>query len=169
MEINIFVFIAIIVGCIAVAGIIAFLAGVSHRKKAAEATIGSAEQEAKRIVSDAIKTAEAKKRETILEGKDEIHRLRSESDNELRERRNEVQRQERRIQQKEETLDKKLENLERKEENLTTKNKQIDERLREAEEIKKREFEILEKISGFTIEQAKQFLLENLENELTHE
>ena len=68
MEINIFVFIAIIVGCIAVAGIIAFLAGVSHRKKAAEATIGSAEQEAKRIVSDAIKTAEAKKRETILEG-----------------------------------------------------------------------------------------------------
>lgn len=169
MEINIFVFIAIIIGCIAATGIIAFLAGVSHRKNIAESTIGSAEQEAKRIVSEAIKTAEAKKKETILEGKDEIHRLRNESDKELRERRNEVQRQERRIQQKEETLDKKLENLERKEDTISAKNKQVEELLAETETIKKSQFDMLERISGFTIDQAKDYLLKNLENELLHE
>ena len=97
-----------------ICGVIAFLAGVSHRKKIAEATIGSAEQEAKRIVSDAIKSAEAKKKEAVLEGKDEIHRLRNESEREINDRRKEVQRQERRIQQKEETLDKKIESLEAK-------------------------------------------------------
>ena len=169
MEINIFVFIAIIVGCIVISGVIAFLAGVSHRKRIAETEIGSAEQEAKRIVSEAMITAEAKKKETILEGKDEIHKLRNESERDLRERRNEVQRQERRIQQKEETLDKKLENLERKEEAVSAKNKQADERLAETENIKKSQFEMLERISGFTQEQAKDFLLKNLENELTHE
>lgn len=150
-------------------GVICFFAGVAHRKKVAEFTIGSAEQEAKRIVSDAIKTAEAKKKETVLEGKDEIHRLRNESERELNERRKEVQRQERRIQQKEETLDRKLESLEAKDEILNNKNKQADERLAEAESIKKSQFDMLERISGFTIEQAKDHLLKNLEDELTHE
>ena len=155
--------------CAAAAGAVCFLAGVAHRKKTAEFTIGSAEQEAKRIVSEAIKNAEAKKKEAVLEGKDEIHRLRSESEKELNDRRKEVQRQERRIQQKEETLDKKIESLENKEEVLNNKIKQAEERLSEAESVKKSQFEMLERISGFTMEQAKDYLLKNLEDELTHD
>ena len=119
-------------------------------KKTAEFAIHSAEDEAKRIVSEAIKTAEAKKKEAVLEGKDEIHRQRAEAEKELNERRKEVQRQERRIQQKEETLDKKMESLEAKDEILNNKNKQADERLAEAEAVKKSQFEMLERISGFT-------------------
>jgi len=155
--------------CAIISGVVAFFAGINHRKKQAEFAIGSAEQEAKRIVSDAIKTAEAKKKEAILEGKDEIHRMRSESERELNERRKEVQRQERRIQQKEETLDKKMESLEAKDEILTNKNKQADDRLAEAEAVRKSQFDMLERISGFTADQAKEYLLKNLEDELTHE
>ncbi len=169
INIHIAVFIAILLGCVIVSGIIAFFVGVSHRKKVAELQIGSAEQEAKRIVSEALKTAEAKKKEAILEGKDEIHKLRNESEKELRERRAEVQRQERRIQQKEETLDKKLENLEKKEDAVAAKAKQIEEKLNETETIKKSQFDMLERISGFTADQAKEYLLKNLENELQHE
>ena len=155
--------------CAAAAGAVCFLAGVAHRRKTAEFTIGSAEQEAKRIVSEAIKNAEAKKKEAVLEGKDEIHRLRNESEKELNDRRKEVQRQERRIQQKEETLDKKIESLENKEEVLNNKIKQAEECLSEAESVKKSQFEMLERISGFTMEQAKDYLLKNLEDELTHD
>ncbi|MBE6765917.1 MAG: ribonuclease Y, partial [Ruminococcaceae bacterium] len=111
----------------------------------------------------------AKKKEAILEGKDEIHRLRSESDKELRERRNEVQRQERRLQQKEESLDKKMENFEKKEDQLAAKVKQAEAKLAEAEELKRHQMDLLEKMSGFTVEQAKEHLLSNLDTELTHE
>ena len=169
MNVPVWVCILIAVLAAAVVGVVAFLAGVAHRKKQAEAAIGSAEQEAKRIVSDAIKTSEAKKKETILEGKDEIHRLRNESEKELNDRRKEIQRQERRIQQKEETLDRKLESLEAKEEAVAKKHKKAEERLQEAEAVKKSQFEVLERISGFTMEQAKDYLLKNLENELIHE
>lgn len=169
MNVPVWVCILIAVLVAAVAGVLAFLSGVAYRKKQAEAEIGSAEQEAKRIVSDAIKTSEAKKKETILEGKDEIHRLRNESEKELNDRRKEIQRQERRVQQKEETLDRKLESLEAKEENVAKKNKKAEERLQEAEAVKKSQFEVLERISGFTMEQAKEYLLKNLENELIHE
>ena len=161
--------VVIAVVCAAVAGAVCFVLGVAHRKKTAEFTIGSAEQEAKRIVSEAIKNAEAKKKEAVLEGKDEIHRLRNESEKELNDRRKEVQRQERRVQQKEETLDKKIESLENKEEVLSGKIKQAEERLAEAEAVKKSQFEMLERISGFTMEQAKDYLLKNLEDELTHD
>lgn len=155
--------------CAAVFGVGAFFIGITYRKKSAESAMGSAEQEAKRIVSDAIKTAEAKKKEAVLEGKDEIHRLRNESEKELNDRRKEVQRQERRILQKEETLDKKIESLERKEDAINQKTKLAETRLAEAEDVKKNQFEMLEKISGFTTEQAKEFLLKNLESELEHE
>ena len=161
--------VVIAIVCAAAAGAVCFLAGVAHRRKTAEFTIGSAEQEAKRIVSEAIKNAEAKKKEAVLEGKDEIHRLRNESEKELNDRRKEVQRQERRIQQKEETLDKKIESLENKEEVLNNKIKRAEESLSEAESVKKSQFEMLERISGFTMEQAKDYLLKNLEDELTHD
>lgn len=169
MNIPIWLWIIIVLAIAIICSIIAFLAGVSHRKNIAEAAIGSAEQEAKRIVSDAIKSAEAKKKEAILEGKDEIHRQRNESEHELNERRKEVQRQERRIQQKEEALDKKIESLEAKEEIVGNKNKQADDRLAEAESVKKSQFDMLERISGFTVEQAKDYMIKNLEGELTHE
>ena len=104
--------------CAVVFAVIGFIAGGIYRKKTAESLIGSANDEAARIVSQAMNEAETKKREAILEAKDEIHKFRSESEREIRERRNEVQRQEKRMIQKEENLDKKTENLEKKEEVL---------------------------------------------------
>jgi len=152
-----------------IAGIVAFCAGVNYRKKVAESQIGSAEKEAERIVEAAKESAEAKKKESILEGKDEIHRLRNEADKELNERRREIQRQERRIQQKEETLEKKMTSLEAKDETLNKKLKGADDKLAEAEKVKTAQIEVLETISKFTSEQAKDYLLKTLENELVHE
>ena len=158
----------IIVSAVVFAAIGTFL-GMSYRKKVAEKEIGSAEQEANRIISEAMKTAEAKKKEAVIEGKDEIHRLRNEADKDINERRKEVQRQERRIQQKEESLDKKMDQLERKEDNVTKKLKDVDNRLLEVEQVKKSQFEMLERISGYTQEQAKAYLLQRLDDELDHE
>ena len=144
----------IIEGAVAlVAAILAFVLGVAHRRRTAEAAIGSAEEEATRILNDAMKNAEAKKKEAILEAKDEIIRSRNETEKELRERRSEVQRQEHRIQQKEEAIDRKVENLENKENKIAEKAKVVDERLAEAEQLKKSQFDMLEKISGYTAEQ----------------
>lgn len=152
-----------------IAGIVAFYAGINYRKKVAESQIGSAEKEAERIVEAAKESAEAKKKESILEGKDEIHRLRNEADKELNERRREIQRQERRIQQKEETLEKKMTSLEAKDETLNKKLKGADDKFAEAEKVKTAQIEVLETISKFTSEQAKDYLLKTLENELVHE
>ena len=160
----------IIEGAVAlVAAILAFVLGVAHRRRTAEAAIGSAEEEATRILNDAMKNAEAKKKEAILEAKDEIIRSRNETEKELRERRSEVQRQEHRIQQKEEAIDRKVENLENKENKIAEKAKVVDERLAEAEKLKKSQFDMLEKISGYTAEQAKSQLLDLLDGELQHE
>ncbi len=152
-----------------VVAVIAFALGSSHRRRTAEAAIGSAEDEARRILNDAMKNAEAKKKEAILEAKDEIIKSRNETEKELRERRSEVQRQEHRIQQKEEALDRKVENLEVKENKLAERVKVVEERLAEAEQLKKSQFDMLEKISGFTAEQAKAQLLNMLDGELQHE
>ena len=159
----------LIVVAVIVGAAVGIFIGNAYRKKVAEAEIGSAEEEAKRIVSDAMKTAEAKKKEAILEGKDEVHRLRSEGEKELADRRKEVQRQERRIQQKEETLDRKIDNVEKKEDRVNKKIKDAEVRLAEAETIKKSQFEMLERISGFTVDQAKTYLLDQLEGELGRE
>ncbi len=165
------IIISVIVGvlCAVIFGVIGFVLGQMHRKKVAEAAIGSASQEAARIVNNAINEAETKKKEAILEAKDEAHKIRTEADKEIRDRRNEVQRQERRNIQKEESLDKKMETLEKKEETLNNKIKQCDERIAEAESIKRSQLEVLEKISGYTKEQAKVILLEQLEGDLTRE
>ena len=150
-------------------GVLGFVLGGAHRKKVAEAAIGSATEEAARIVNQAVQTAESKRKETILEAKDEAHRLITEAEKETKERRAEVQRQERRLIQKEESLDKKVEAIEEKEEALSQKLKEADEKLAEVEQVKKSQFDMLEKISGFTKEQAKALLLSNLEEELTHD
>lgn len=152
-----------------VIAVIAFLLGIAYRKKKVEHAIGSAEDEARRIVSEAMKTAETKKRESILEAKDEIHKIRTESDRELRERRSEVQRQEHRLQQKEESLDRKIENFEVKEEKLANREKELEAKFQELEQVKRSQFDMLERISGYTAEQAKAHLLDILDGELQHE
>lgn len=149
--------------------VIAFWVGISHRKKIAEAEIGSAEAEAQRILTDADKDAATRKKEALLEAKDEIHKLRSEADRDIKERRNEVSRQERRIMQKEESLDKKMDSLEKKEEKLNDKLKQADQKLEEAEIIKRSQIDNLERISGLTAEEAKAQLLASLEDDLVYE
>ncbi len=160
----------IIMGVVAlVLAVIGFFAGSAYRRKSAEATIGSAEDEAKRILNDAIKTAESKKREALLEAKEEVHALRQETEKDLRERRGEVQRQEHRLQQKEESLDKKIENFEVKEEKLALRSKEIDAKLEECDRLKQSQMDLLEKISGFTKDQAKSHLLQLLDEELTHQ
>ena len=159
---------ALVVGAV-VTGIITFNAGVRHRKKVAEAAIGSAEAEAQRIRKDAGKAAESRKREVLLEAKDEIHRLRVEADREIKERRVEVQRQERHVQQREEALDHKIENYEKKEEVLAKKQKEVEDRLQDVTDLKKSQFEMLERISGLSKEQAREHLLSQLTDELTHD
>ena len=161
--------IGLIVAAAVVFGVVGFILGGIHRKRVAEAAIGSATEEANRIVSQAISEAESKKKEAILEAKDEIHKQRTDLEREIRERRNEVQKQERRIVQKEENLEKKADNLELKEEQLAKKIKEAEEKLAEIEALKKSQFDMLEKISGFTKEQAKEYLIKLLEGELTHE
>ena len=161
--------IVLIIAVAAIAAVVAFIMGSNHRKKIAEAEIGSAEAEAQRIVNTAYKDAEAKKKESILEAKDEIHRLKEASDKEIAELRKEVQRRERRIQSKEETLDRKIENLEKKEEKLARKQKAVENELAEAERIKQSHMEVLENLSGLTKEQATAHLLEKLDEQLTHE
>jgi len=170
--ISIGLFIGTIIGLIvifAVAAIFIYKQGEKHRKATAEQKIGSAEQEATRILNEALATAEQKRKEAILEAKDEIHKQRSEAEREIRDRRAEVQRQERRINQREETLDKRADNLEKKEDVLQGKVRAADARLEEIETIKKSQFDMLERISGFTEEQAKAHLLAELETDLEHE
>ncbi len=160
----------IIGGAVAlVLGVIGFFCGSAFRKKSAEKEIGSAETEAKRILNDALKTAETRRKEVLLEAKDEIHQLRQETEKDLRERRSEVQRQEHRLLQREEMLDKKSDNLEAKEEKLAERAKEIDSKIEECETLKKSQMEMLEKISGYSKEQAKAYLLQILDGELTHE
>ncbi|MCQ2464773.1 MAG: ribonuclease Y [Oscillospiraceae bacterium] len=160
----------------AVSGSIAFKKGIAYRQQQAEAAIGSAEQEAERIKKEANKLierarveSENQKKSALVEAKDEIYRLKSEADKEIKDRRGEISRQERRIQQKEENLDKKNDNLEKKEEILQSKIKSAEEKLSEAEQIKKSQMDILEKISEFTREQAKDYIISQLETELVHE
>ena len=149
--------------------IAAFFMGGGYRKKIAEKQIGSAEDEAKRIINDAIKASENKKREALIETKEEIHKNRTEFDREMKERRSEVQKQERRITQKEETLDKKYDALEKKEAQLAAKIAQNDKVAEEVALLKRSQLEMLEKISGYTAEEAKRDMVANLESELRHE
>ena len=152
-----------------IGAIIFFFAGIAYRKKVAELEIGGAENEARRIINEAIKSGESKKREMLVEAKEEIHKSRTENDKELKDRRTELQKQERRLQQKEETLDKKLDAHERKEDELRRKQQAVAAAQEEAERIKKNQLEMLEKISGLSQEDAKAYLLKNIESEVRHE
>ena len=143
--------------------------GMAARKKIAEREIGSAEQEATRLINDAIRSGESRKKEMLLEAKDEIHKSRTEHEKEIKERRAEITKQERRLQQKEETLDKKADAFERKEEELAKKLAEVAAAKEEAEAVKKAHLATLEQISGLSQEQAKQFLLKSVEEEIRHD
>ena len=153
----------------AVAGALGFYLGGENRKRTAEAKIGSAEEEAKRIVNDAIKTAEQKRKETIIEAKDEAFKLKSDADKEIKDRRAEITRQERRIDQKEEALDKRTVQMERKEEDLKRRSETVEARLDELEQLKLRQTEKLETIAAMSKEDARAVLLKQVDDELTHE
>ena len=169
MDFDLISFLLGIAGGLIVGGVIFFILGVTYRKKVAEKEIGSAEEEAKRIINEAIKGGENKKREMLLEAKEEIHKTRTEQERENKERRNELQKQERRLQQKEESLDKKLDIHEKKEEELAKKVAAVQKQQDEVTLIKKGQLEMLEKISGMTQEEAKTYLLNNVESEVRHE
>lgn len=159
--------IAVVAGVVAAA--IAFFAGVSYRRKTAEAKIGSAEEEAKRLINDAMKAAQQKRKEALIEAKDEAFQLKAEADKEIKERRSELSRQERRLDQKEEAMDRKTAVLEQKETDLAKRSELVEARLDEIEQIKARELDKMETIAGMTAEDAKQLLLNRLDEQLTHE
>ncbi len=149
--------------------VIGFVSGMTYRKKVAEREISSAEDEAKRIINDAIKSAESKKREALVEAKEEIHKNRSEFEREEKARRADLQKQERRLQQKEENLDRKTDSLERKNETLARKISDVEAQQEEIALIKKSQLEMLEKVSGYTVDEAKAYLINALKDEVTHE
>ena len=165
------IIIPIIIGvvCAVIFGIIGFVLGGEYRRKTSEKEIGSATQEATKIINNALSEAESTKKARLVEAKDEIHKLRSEADKDIRERRGEVQKQEARLNQREEYLDKRADSLERKTEALSEKQKQLDEKLLEIDGIKKSQFDMLERISGLTQEEAKKYLLATLEEQIDTE
>ena len=158
-----------IIGTAVVIGLAGGAVGYLVRKNVAEGKIATAEEQAIRIVQDAEQTGEAKRKEIMMEAKEEIHRLRSEMERENKDRRNDLQRQERRLLQKEENLDRKIESFERKEEKLASKEQRLNAAQEKAEAmLEKRQVE-LERISGLTSDEAKQELLQSLEEEVKHE
>ena len=151
---------------------IGILACILYRNKKAKndkEKIANAEDEALRIINDAIKSAESKKREATLEAKEEILRSRKEYEKEEKERRADLQKQERRLQQKEENIDRKTDAIEKKEEALAQKHAALDKENEEIKIIKRSQTEMLERISGFTADEAKKYLIEQVESEVTHE
>ncbi len=142
------------------------LAAVSYRKKIVESKLGSAEEKARQIIDDALKTAETKKREALLEAKEESLKMKNESEKETRERRTELQRYEKRVLSKEEAIDKKAESLERRETSITAKEEDLKKKRAEAERLLGQRVQELERISGLTSEQAKDYLLKTVEDEV---
>ena len=160
--------IAAIIGLV-IGGVVCFPLGIRYRKNVSEKEISSAEEEGKRIINEAIKSAESKKREALLEAKEEILKNRSEYEKEEKTRRADLQRHENRLQQKEESLERKIEANEKKEEALAQKHAALDKENEEIKMIKRSQTEMLERISGFTADEAKAYLIAQVESEVTHE
>lgn len=153
----------------ALALVIGALIGYIYRKNVGEKAIGSAEQKARNLILDAENRSETMKKEAILEAKEEAHRLRSEAERDARERRAEVQRSERRLIQKEESIDRKLENIEKKEESIAQKEQNIINKQKDLDTIISKQLEELERVSGYTVDEAKAILLSNIEKEVRHD
>lgn len=174
INITVFIVVCAILVAVGIAGaFMAFKYGYSYRRNFAEQKIGSAEEEAERILAEAAdksqKYADNIKKEKLIEAKEEIHKLRSELDREIKERRSDVQRQERRVQQKEDTIDKKTQQIEKREEEVQKKLSDADKVREEVDRVKKLQMAQLEKIADFTESQAKDYLLKQVEETLVHE
>ena len=166
---NLYLAIALIVVCAAAAAVVGNLSGYERRKKEAEQKIGSAEEYAKKLVDDAARKAGEVKKEMELEAKEEILKLKTRLDDEIRSRRAEMQRNERRVIQREETLDKKLDNLEKREEALNVKNEQIQALYDEAEDLRDQQTKELERIAGMTQDEAEQMIVTRVQKEAYHD
>lgn len=162
------IIISVLVTMIIVAPITWALA-IAYRKNAYESKIGTAEEKSREIIDEALKTAETKKREALLEAKEESLRTKNELEKETKERRAELQRYERRVLSKEENLDKKSETMERREAGLATREENLNKKISEIEELHAKELQELERISGLTTEQAKEYLLKSVEDEVKHD
>ena len=149
--------------------IVGALIGYIYRKNVGEKAIGSAEQKARNLILDAENKSETLRKEAILEAKEEAHRLRSDAEKDARERRAEIQRSERRLIQKEESIDRKLENIEKKEESIVQKEQNIVNKQKDLDKIISKQLEELERISGYTVDEAKALLLSNIEKEVRHD
>ena len=145
---------------------ITYLVTVAYRKKIAEQKIGSAEEKAREIIDEAVKSAETKKRETLLEVKEETIKSKTDLDKEIRERRAEIQRNERRIVQKEENLDKKMEAIEKREAGFIAREEELNRQKAEIEKLSEERVQELERISGLTSEQAKEYLIKTVEEDV---
>ena len=161
--------IAVAVVLIVVAAVISHFLTVSNLKNNAESKIGNAEARAREIIDDAVKTAEAKKKESLLEIKEESIKNKNELEKETKERRSELQRYEKRVLSKEETLDKKSEAIERREAGFTAKEEELRQREAKVEELSQKRVQELERISGLTSEQAKEYLLKTVEEDVKHD
>ena len=148
---------------------ITWTAAVAYRKKTYESKIGSAEEKSREIIDEALKTAETKKREALLEAKEESLKTKNELEKETKERRAELQRYERRVLSKEENLDKKSEAMERREASLAAREETLSKRNAETEALYEKGIQELEKISGLTSEQAKEYLLKSVEDDVKHD
>ena len=158
-----------VVVLIGVAALIAWKTAINYHIKVSEAKVGSAEEKAREIIDDALKTAETKKREALLEAKEENMKAKNDLDKETKERRAEVQRYEKRVLSKEETLDKKLDALEKRESKLSSKEANFEKEKQRVEELRQSHSRELEKISNLTTEQAKEYLLKTVEEDVKHE
>lgn len=161
------VFIVVLVGLVAL--ILGLLIGYIYRKNVGEKAIGSAEQKAKNLILDAEKKSESIKKEIVLEAKEDASRIRSSLDREVKDRRNELQRSEKRLVQKEETLDRKIDNIEKKEANITRKQEELEKKNKELDSFLEKQIQELERISGYTQEEAKAILLQELEKDVRHD
>jgi len=161
--------ILIVCAAVLITAFIAWRAAIAYRIRIEQSKIGSAEEKAREIIDDALKTAETKKREALLEAKEESLKAKNEFEKETKERRAELQRYEKRVLTKEETLDRKTEALEKKEMKLASKEAEVDQVRAEVDETKAKEVEQLQTISGWTSEQAKDYLLKKVQDEVKHD
>lgn len=164
-----YVWVLILVGAVVVSVVATALIVSNVQKKSAASTIGNAQDKAREIIDEALKTAETKKRESLLEVKEESIRTKNELDKEIKERRAEAQRYERRVQQKEENIDKKADAIEKREASLTAKEESLNRMKEEISKLNEQRVQELERISGLTSEQAKDYLLKIVEDEVKHE
>ena len=166
---HVIVAIVVIVVLLAVAALISWKSAISYHVKVGEAKVGSAEEKAREIIDDALKTAETKKREALLEAKEENLKAKNDLEKETKERRAEIQRYEKRVLGKEETLDKKLDALEKRESKLNAREAGFEKERARVAELRESHLRELEKISGLTSEQAKEYLLKTVEEDVKHE